>query len=331
MTATAPHTVRARPHQRARHPRDLDAPAPPRAAAPLLAVCGVCGGAGASTISALIASAAAAHGHVLVADTGGPSGGLSARTGVPTPWSLPEAAELLVRDPDLARQLWAAEPIGASSDASSPPRPASPRPPVRPGSRGCWRSCARDLHHTLVVIDCGTLQHEARPAHAARRLTRRLGAPRHRPRRRPRPSLHTLLAPRPAARELILARRDPPPRPRRCARSRGSPPRARPARPPAPPARRPPPRAHRRPGRTAGDPRRAAAMSDADRLGRQAAAWPRPSPPPLSRSRSSCVSPPPNRAPALDVPVRRAGRPPETALSILATNLRLLSRRWPPP
>ena len=231
VTATAHATVRARPHQRARHRRDLRAPRRDAApAAPLLAVCGVCGGAGASTISALIASAAAAHGHVLVADTGGPSGGLSARTGVQTPWSLPEAAELLVRDPDLARQLWATRArSGRSSAASSPPRPAQLRPPSRRGSTRLLEILRCDLHHALVVIDCGTLQHEHGLHTLRERLARRLGAPRHRPRRRPRPS-----AARAARASPRGARADPrPPRPRRgarvAARARArSPPRAAP-------------------------------------------------------------------------------------------------------
>src|SRR4051794_24816394 len=46
----------------------------------LLAVCGLCGGAGASTLSYLIARFAAeqASADVLVCDTGGPTGGLAA-------------------------------------------------------------------------------------------------------------------------------------------------------------------------------------------------------------------------------------------------------------
>ncbi|WP_028064624.1 hypothetical protein [Solirubrobacter soli] len=185
------------------------APAAPLGAAPLLAVCGVCGGAGASTISALIASAAAANGHVLVADTGGPSGGLSARTGVQTPWSLPEAAELLVRDPDLARRLWATERIGPFERriVAAAPGQLSPVSPARLAR--LLKILRRDLHHTLVVIDCGTLQHEAGlhtlrdASHVAWVLPDTDRGVAHAR------AIHTLLAPRPAARELILARRDP--------------------------------------------------------------------------------------------------------------------------
>src|SRR5438105_3052411 len=68
--------------------------APPRPG-PLLAVCGVCGGAGASTLAYLIALAAARARRqpVLVADTGGPTGGLAALAGVEAPRSLPELAD----------------------------------------------------------------------------------------------------------------------------------------------------------------------------------------------------------------------------------------------
>lgn len=57
--------------------------APPRLG-PLLAVCGLTGGAGVTTLSYLIALAAAREraDPVLVADMGGPSGGLAACAGV---------------------------------------------------------------------------------------------------------------------------------------------------------------------------------------------------------------------------------------------------------
>jgi hypothetical protein len=210
MTATAPQRFAHAPTNAHATGETCDAPAlPTRPAAPLLAVCGVCGGAGASTISALIASAAAAHGHVLVADTGGPSGGLSARTGVQTPWSLPEAAELLVRDPDLARSLWFSErtePYERRIVAAAPAQ-LSPTDPTR--LERLLEILRHDLHHALVVIDCGTLQHPhglqtlRAATHVAWVLPdtdRGLAHAR---------ALHTLIAPRPAARELILARRDP--------------------------------------------------------------------------------------------------------------------------
>ena len=51
---------------------------------PLLAVCGLCGGAGASTLAYLVALAAARRDDraVLLADTGGPTAGISHYAGV---------------------------------------------------------------------------------------------------------------------------------------------------------------------------------------------------------------------------------------------------------
>ena len=60
---------------------------------PLLAVCGLAGGAGVTTLSYLIALAAVRQwtDPVLVADTGGPSGGLAACAGVEVERSLERA------------------------------------------------------------------------------------------------------------------------------------------------------------------------------------------------------------------------------------------------
>src|SRR3954449_3882389 len=63
--------------------------------APLLAVGGLCGGSGASTLSYLLARFAVDQldGHVLVCDSGGPTGGLAGCTGVESPRSLSESAD----------------------------------------------------------------------------------------------------------------------------------------------------------------------------------------------------------------------------------------------
>src|SRR3954470_18858403 len=85
--------------------------APDRAKlAPLLAVCGVCGGAGASTLSYLIARFAVRErgGHVLVCDSGS-SGGLAACAGVQSPRSLSEAADELARGLPRAGGLYAVD------------------------------------------------------------------------------------------------------------------------------------------------------------------------------------------------------------------------------
>src|SRR4051794_38418230 len=76
--------------------------------APLLAVCGLCGGAGASTLSYLLARHAVHEldGHVLVCDSGC-SGGLATCAGVRSPRSLSEAADELARGLPRARGLYA--------------------------------------------------------------------------------------------------------------------------------------------------------------------------------------------------------------------------------
>src|SRR4051794_7254430 len=77
--------------------------------APLLAVSGLCGGAGASTLSYLLARFAVDQldGHVLVCDSGGPTGGLAGCTGVASPRSLSESADHIARGLPLARALYA--------------------------------------------------------------------------------------------------------------------------------------------------------------------------------------------------------------------------------
>src|SRR3954451_20188732 len=77
--------------------------------APLFAVCGVCGGSGASTLSYLLARFAVDHldGHVLVCDSGGPTGGLASVTGVASPRSLSESADQIARGLPLAGGLYA--------------------------------------------------------------------------------------------------------------------------------------------------------------------------------------------------------------------------------
>jgi len=127
---------------------------------PLLAVCGVCGGAGATTIATLIARAAAEEGHVLLMDTGGLTGGLSSLTRIQTPWSFLEASDLLVRDPSLGLGLWDV----ASSDGFEL-RVIAGGVEVRrdpdPGRIEDALDLLRDeFAHALVVVDCGTLQRD---------------------------------------------------------------------------------------------------------------------------------------------------------------------------
>jgi len=121
---------------------------------PLLAICGLVGGAGATSLAYLVAVAAARRSAepVLVADTGGPCGGLATLAGVEAPRSLPELASQLAAGVALRYGLYAAGPAGVRVLASGP---------------GLTSSCphkeldriladAREAH-ALTVIDCGTL------------------------------------------------------------------------------------------------------------------------------------------------------------------------------
>ena len=132
-------------------------PAPGVRRGPLLAVCGCCGGVGASTLAYLVALAAARSRSepVLVADTGGTGGGLAYYTGVVAPHSLAEIAE------SLAAGMVPGRPFATASDGlrvlATGPRCAA----------GCTREGVELLlddarvAHSLTVVDCGTLTREA--------------------------------------------------------------------------------------------------------------------------------------------------------------------------
>jgi Flp pilus assembly CpaE family ATPase len=124
---------------------------------PLLAVCGLHGGAGASTLAYLTALAAARRGNgaVLVADTGGPTAGISHYAGVQAPRSLTNAAEH-VQAGLPAGQLIATTRDGLRVLATAPKLNTT-----------CSRESVELLlehareRYTLTVIDCGTLAREA--------------------------------------------------------------------------------------------------------------------------------------------------------------------------
>lgn len=124
---------------------------------PLLTVCGVVGGAGATTLAYLIALGAAQQYRepILVADTGGPSGGLAACAGIEAPRSLPELASQLAAGLGLRGELYATGPAGV--------RVLATRPDFSPVSAdeqlGRLLGDAREAHR-LTVIDCGTLARE---------------------------------------------------------------------------------------------------------------------------------------------------------------------------
>ena len=131
---------------------------------PLLAVCGLAGGAGATTLSYLIALAAARQSSepVLVADTGGPSGGLAACAGVEVPRSLGELAEQLATGVPIAGGIYGTGHHGLRVLAAGPEF-SSTRADEQ------VRKLLLDAReaHGLTVIDCGTLAREAEQTAAA--------------------------------------------------------------------------------------------------------------------------------------------------------------------
>ena len=171
---------------------------------PLLGACGLAGGAGATTLAYLVALAAARQlsGPVLVADTGGPSGGLAALAGVEAPRSLPELASHLTTGLPLTHGIYATGPSGLRVLASAPEFSSSST------SAELTRILddAREAHR-LTVIDCGTLGRDVdrTAAAAATHLARVLSATEHGVNRGEQ-LLHA--APRMAGRELLVARRD---------------------------------------------------------------------------------------------------------------------------
>jgi Flp pilus assembly CpaE family ATPase len=173
---------------------------------PLLALCGLCGGAGASTLAYLLARAAADEEGlpVLACDTGGPGAGLATYAGRRSPRSLAGVADAIAAGEPLDGDLFAQDQRGLRLIARGPDLDAVGEP------LGLARllSDARATH-ALTVVDCGTL---------ARPLDRELlGAASHivwvlpaspsgvaRGRR-----LLELLPPPRYGRELVVARHDP--------------------------------------------------------------------------------------------------------------------------
>jgi hypothetical protein len=176
----------------------------------LLAVCGLCGGAGASTVSYLIARFVAerANQDVLVCDTGGLTGGLAAHTGAESPLSLAEVAEQIALGHEIAGSVYAVDGRAESDGCELRVIATAPRFAASGEVRGlrALLGLARRAH-ALTVVDCGTLQRDADrlalrlASHVAWVLPATGGAV-HRGRR--------VLASLPAvdARELVIARRE---------------------------------------------------------------------------------------------------------------------------
>jgi MinD-like ATPase involved in chromosome partitioning or flagellar assembly len=127
-------------------------------------VCGLAGGVGTTTLTYLIALAASREwaGPVLVADTGGPSGGLAACAGVEVPRSLPELAEQLAVGKPLGAGIYATRRDGLRVLASGPDFSS----PDLDDQLYPLLSHAREAHG-LTVIDCGTLTRRGEQAVAA--------------------------------------------------------------------------------------------------------------------------------------------------------------------
>ena len=187
-------------------------------AGPLLAVCGLCGGAGASTLAYLVALAEARRrsAPVLVGDTGGPGGGISCYAGVQAPRSLVEVAD----------HVAAGLPAGQLSDHHRRPAGARDRPAVHARVRARGDRAAPGLRARALRADRDRLRHarpRSRPGRAGERLARRVGAARQRQRDPPRAPGARGDQPLPAG---PRADRRPPRRARprlRCASSSGSP------------------------------------------------------------------------------------------------------------
>lgn len=138
---------------------------PPARGAPLLAICGLCGGAGASTLSYLLARFAVRelNGHVLVCDSG-TTGGLATCAGVQSPRSLSEAADELTRGLPRAGGLYAVDEAASGQRGELRVIASGPRfdSGGDPGGVHALLSLARHGDaHALVVVDCGTLQQAA--------------------------------------------------------------------------------------------------------------------------------------------------------------------------
>lgn len=121
---------------------------------PLLAVVGLCGGAGASTLAYLVARsrAEAGGGPVLVGDAGGPTAGLASYAGAESGRSLPELANAIAAGASLADGLFADDVPGLRVIAAGPELETRSDPAGLARLLGDARRA-----HRLTVIDCGTL------------------------------------------------------------------------------------------------------------------------------------------------------------------------------
>lgn len=125
---------------------------------PLLAVCATAGGAGASTLTVMLAAQAARESRaaVLACDTGGPTAGLARRAGVESRRTLGELADGLEAGERIGGEVFAAGPDGLRVVATGPRFRASGSGEGMEAVLAQARSA-----HGLCAADCGTLQRDA--------------------------------------------------------------------------------------------------------------------------------------------------------------------------
>lgn len=127
----------------------------------MLAVVGLCGGAGVSVLAHLIAATAAASSEapVLLADTGGPTAGAALYAQAATPLTLADISDRVAAQERVPPRFWADAHDGLRVLAGLPQFTAQ-------GTDESVRRVLRDARavHGLTVLDAGTL---ARPAEQA--------------------------------------------------------------------------------------------------------------------------------------------------------------------
>ena len=128
---------------------------------PLVAVCGLVGGAGTSTLALLLARQAAAESSapVLLTEADAQRPGLAALTGHATPHSL-EALASQRSDDHIPTETFAELEPGLRLVAATPRQ----RAPAQPDALNALLGEARDAHG-LVVVDCGTNWSATSPVH----------------------------------------------------------------------------------------------------------------------------------------------------------------------
>jgi hypothetical protein len=123
-------------------------------------VCGLCGGAGATTLSYLLAHHLTRRDErpVLVCDTAGPTGGLAHLSGVTSPWTLPELAARLADEQPLTGGAFALDPQAGSAGRELRVIAAGPRTATPERARGLealLRMARTPDAHARVIVDCG--------------------------------------------------------------------------------------------------------------------------------------------------------------------------------